>query len=112
MNLGNYRIRKLTGFDPTFSTYNLCQHYTLNLSLTVQCAGKKFSAKFPPHPILALPVAYKYKLNDWFMLLGSHKIRLREKELKNDGGDVPLSLEGLCGAVVARLGQECFHSPR
>src|SRR5436190_18870463 len=102
MNLENYHIHKLTDFDSTFSIYNLCQHYSLNLSLTVQYAGKKFSAKFPPHLILTLPVAYKYKLNDWFMLLGSHKIRLREKKLKNDSDDVSLSLKELCGAVVTQ----------
>jgi len=85
MKLGNYDIRTWKAPYPTFRTYNICRWYILNLSLTLQCADKKLSAKYPPHPILVIPHAYN--LDDQFLLLGSLPIKLPAKEPKNKSAD-------------------------
>jgi hypothetical protein len=43
---------------PTFSTYNICRSYRLELKLTVQCVDKNMTVEFMAQQIVVLPQIY------------------------------------------------------
>jgi hypothetical protein len=93
--------------EPTFSTYNICRSYRLDLKLTVQCVDKDFTVQFPIQPVVVLP--HTFVDGEPLIPRSSQKLELLAQEGESNGADGVSSAQG---TVEEPLPRYTPHDPK